>query len=471
MSKGVRIQSIVLFSFFIVSGYAQQICISGNALSYAGTRLDFMCTGDWITGYEQELATCWVNDSGNFNVTIKLNTTRQILMHLGAYLGYFFVEPGKTYQLILPERLEKTPEEILNPYFQPEEIHLGLANFDQNDLNMLVVMFQDAYVPFYEKHVNNSFTRTDIQKLETDIQNMEKPFQNQKGEYFRNYRRYRYGMLKLLANQQKVQSLSDEYFNNQPVLYNNPAYADLFNQVFNKYLIFYSRTEEGKQIFVDINQKGSYKALLTTLSKNTNFSNDTLKELVILKQVHDEFYGNQFSRNGLLKILDSLVVSTQIAVHRQIGMVIKQKITRLLPGFEPPAFELLDTDGKLVKLEDFRGRYVYLNFCTCQSYTCLNEFNSIASLYTRFKEKLTILTIATDPMEEVLRQFLLKNKYDWKFLLYDRQPGVLKAYDIRAYPTYFLIGPDGKLIFSPAPSPAEDFEKKLFDVMKTRGDL
>jgi hypothetical protein len=55
--------------------------------------------------------------------------------------------------------------------------------------------------------------------------------------------------------------------------------------------------------------------------------------------------------------------------------------------------------------------------------------------------------------------------------LYDRQPDVLKEYDIRAFPTYFLIGPDGKLILSPAPSPSEDFESELFEVMKARGDL
>jgi len=95
----------------------------------------------------------------------------------------------------------------------------------------------------------------------------------------------------------------------------------------------------------------------------------------------------------------------------------------------------------------------------------------LADLYKRHKDRLTILTIATDPMEEVLRQFLAKNQYDWKFLHYDNQPGILKEYDIRAFPTYFLIGPDGRLIYSPALSPAENFEQKLFEAMKDRGDL
>jgi hypothetical protein len=94
----------------------------------------------------------------------------------------------------------------------------------------------------------------------------------------------------------------------------------------------------------------------------------------------------------------------------------------------------------------------------------------LASLYQNHKDRLTIITIATDPMEDVLRQFLSKNNYSWKFLYYDNQPEILKEYDIRAFPTYFLIGPDGKLIHSPAASPSENFEQ-LFETMKARGDL
>ena len=95
----------------------------------------------------------------------------------------------------------------------------------------------------------------------------------------------------------------------------------------------------------------------------------------------------------------------------------------------------------------------------------------LADLYQKHRERLVILTVATDPQEEVLKQFLMKNNYNWIFLHYDRQPEILKDYDIRAFPTYFLIGPDGKLVFSPALSPAENFEQKLFEAMKLRGDL
>jgi peroxiredoxin len=466
-----RLRFVPVFVFLLLSLHARQTTFSGHAPSYAGTDLTFMQSADWFTGLENTTGTCTVGPDGNFTFTTDLTATVQVILPLGPYRGYFFAEPGKEYKLVLPDKEELAPEDVLNPYYQPEEIHLGMTNFSQDELNMLIVMFNDAFVPYYEKHVNSLYVKTDIQKLEADIRNMEAPFTKYDSDYFRVYRNYRYGMLKMLANQQKTRSLSEEYFDGKPVLYRNPAYGDLFNQVFEKYFIFVGRTEAGKKIYADINEKGSYRALMQTLSTAGGFSNDTLKEIIILKQLHDEFYGNQFSRQGILKILDSLESSTLIAMHRDIASSIRRKITRLLAGYPPPPFTLTDNQGKVVSLSDFAGRYVYLNFCTCQSYACLNEFNSLAKMHERLGEKLVILTVATDPMDTVLEKFLAKNQYNWTFLLYDKQPGILKEYDIRAFPTYFLIGPDGKLVYSPAPSPAEDIESRLFELMRNRGDL
>jgi peroxiredoxin len=469
MVKGVIF--IVFLASLNLSLSSNETIITGTAPTYAGMELVFFGTSDWITGTETVTAKCMVSDSGRFEALIDLDSTIQLYTYIGIYKGYFFAEPGNTYNLVLPEYRGKLPEDILNPYYEPVEIHLGLANFTSDDLNMLITMFDDTYVPYYDKHVNNIYGRPDFKKIDDDIQQIEVSFKDYSNEYFNNYRRYRYGMLKMLANRQRVQSLSDEYFDNQPVRYSNVAYADLFNQVFHKYFSFFGRTDSGRKIFNDINESGSYYELLETLAGTGNFDNDTLTELIILKQMHDEYYGSEFSRNGLINILDTLISVTSISEHARIGKNIRHKITRLQAGYEPPFFELEDTNGKLVSLDDFKGSYVYLNFCTCQSYACLNEFNLLSLLHQRHKDRLAIVTIATDPQEEVLRQFLSKNKYDWIFLHFDRQPDILKEYDIRAFPTYFLIGPDGKLISSPAASPAENFEQRFFEILRSRGDL
>ena len=118
MIRMERLPAVLLFLLIFVSGHAQQTHISGKAPSYAGTKLEFLQTGDWITGQEDVIGSCIVSGSGDFSLWLDMKTTRQVMVHLGIYLGYFFAEQGKTYQLVLPERVEKTPEDKLNPYFQ-----------------------------------------------------------------------------------------------------------------------------------------------------------------------------------------------------------------------------------------------------------------------------------------------------------------------------------------------------------------
>ncbi|MBN1158846.1 MAG: TlpA family protein disulfide reductase [Bacteroidales bacterium] len=449
----------------------QNVVISGNAPAYTGMELVFMQNSDWITHTEEIVGKTSVDTNGNFRLEAQISGTTLLFAYMGVYRAYFYAEPGRHYELILPEYTEKLPEERLNPYFQYEDLHLGIRNFNENDLNMLIMMFDDTYNPYYNKHVYDVYTKPDMAILEHDIIQMEEPFRKYNNPFFRDYRHYVYGLLKMSANQQRVQSLSDEYFNGRPVLYGHPVYGELFARVFDKYFVFFGRTEDGKRIYHDINQLGDFDALVASISKTNNFSNDTLRELVILKELHDEYYSDQFSRKALLNILDTLISRTSIEEHRSIGQNIRNKITRLQAGFAPPLFELLDSDGNSVKLSDFIGSYIYLNFCTFQSYTCLNEFNMLATIHRKYRDKLVIITITTDPDGDEFRAFRLKNEYNWVFLHYDRDPEIIKQYDIRAFPMYFLIGPDGRLILSPAPSPAENFESRWLEIMRLKGDL
>ena len=465
-----------LFSLLLASGLvtdlsAQPVIISGNAPSYAGQELVFNTIADYISGTEKELGRGMIGPSGDFRIEIPAENTLQVFAALGVFKTFLWIEPRQEYRVILPEKVEKSPEEVLNPFFEPVEIQLAIENFREDELNTLIMMFRDAYNPYYNKHVNDIYTKPQAGRIEADIDLIEKSFSNYTNPYFKAYRFYSYGQLKLLANMQKVSSIAQEYFNGKPFLYDHPAYMELFDQVYDKYFTFLGRSDAGKKIYSDINQFHSYSSLLKTLSEEPHITNDTLREMVILKSVYDEFYGMEFSRDGLLSILDSLILTTRVSMHKQTGMIIRHKITRLQEGYDPPDFTLLDADSNRISLKDFLGKYVYLNFCTSSSYTCLNEYKLLHDIYQRHHKKLAVVTISTDPYDSSFDQFRSKNNYQWVFLYYGHQPGVIKDFDIRAFPTYFLIGPDGKLIYSPAPSPSENFEIKLFEAMRARGDL
>jgi peroxiredoxin len=246
---------------------------------------------------------------------------------------------------------------------------------------------------------------------------------------------------------------------------------ELFNLLYDKYFLFFARTGKNSEVYGNITDEHSYTNLKRTLARDDVLANDTLMEMVILKGLHDGFFDDKFSRKALLSILDLLYRSTTIPEHLMIAENIRSKVTRLLPGFVPTPFELYSIDGKLMSLNDFKGKYVYLNFCTTTSYSCLQEFSLLEKLYEKHKQRLEIVTISVDRDVSDLKNFLEQTEYQWTFLHYGNKPEIIKDFDVRAYPTYFLIGPDRRLILSPAPTPRENFEIQFFNYLRTIGEI
>jgi peroxiredoxin len=207
------------------------------------------------------------------------------------------------------------------------------------------------------------------------------------------------------------------------------------------------------------------------LANDKVLGNSELLDMVILKGIYSEFYDDNYSRSALLEILNSLIEENRYPKLTEVAKSIRRKATKLLSGFDPPDFELYDGDSNLVKIQDFKGKYVYLNFCSCFSYTCLNEFKFLSSLYEKYNEYLEIITVLVDNDKNVINSFLERSNYKWIFLHYGNQSSVIKDYDVRAFPTYYLIDADGKLALSPSPGPGEDFEARLFKLLRARGDL
>jgi peroxiredoxin len=462
---------IILLSVICSHKIFSQVVISGKQTSYAGTELVFKTFSDPFTDEETDLGKCVVSDSGEFSVSIPIKETTLIIVHLGVYKGFLYIEPDKHYTILLPDKKDKTKAEKLNPFFEESEFHFAIKDISPDDLNFKILSFDDAYQPYLQKFAENMRVRNKTSLLDTAISDLKKNLSGNSNVFFNSYVNYKIGYLKNLAYQQKSKSISRQYFENCAILYNNPSYLNLFNQVYNKYFYYFGLGNNGKKIFEAVNSYKSYYSLNKILLLDSVLLNDSLRELVILKNIHDEFYSSFFSRSGLLAILDSLALQTRITRHKEYALLIKDKITRLMPGFEPPPFELFDRNKKLVKLSDFIGSYVYLNFCTCSSYGCIKEFDLLEKMYEKYQGKLVIITISTDETIEEMIDYLNKSNFKWTFLHYENQPDILEEYDIRAYPYYFLIGPDGKLILSPAKSPAESFEMDLFKTMRARGDI
>jgi peroxiredoxin len=466
--------NILLLAFISITLYshlqAANVTISGTDSAYAGTQVEFVMYADQISNSELTLGITSFARDGSFSLSFELKETGYVFAYIGIYRIFLFAEPDSEYSVVLPPRSDKQPGDLLNPYFTPVDVHLATTNFEDDELNTLIRMFNDAYLPYYNKHIMAIRNKEDFSDLDKDIARMDKPFEYSKNKYFNEYRWYQYGRLRYLAVQQKSKSISGEYFRGRPVLLSNPAYMELFNKVYEKYFHHFERTEEGKGLGEAIGD-GDLNRLRKLLAKDDVLGDSGLLDLVILKGLHDEFYNDKYSRSALLEILNQMISGNKFPALTDVAENIRIKTTRLLTGFEPPEFELYDRDSNLISLRNFRGKYVYLNFCSCFSYTCLNEFKMISSLYAKHKDILEVVTIIVDNDKDVINSFLDRSNYSWVFLHYGHQSAVIKDYDIRAFPTYYLIDREGKLVISPAPAAGDEFETHLFKIMRSRGEL
>ncbi len=468
--------------FSAVNLSATKTKISCTAPSYSGEEIVFFSYSNMISFNEIELCRSLVDDSGRFECEFDLNQTHIIFTNLGVYNCFFYVDPGFEYQIRLPEKRLKSEAEEQNPYFEPLSVQLAVKPTvslsgkplpqTNEELNFNIRAFNDSFYPYYYKYVISAYTNNiDRKELDQVIETILSPFLDIQHHFFKTYVKYRIGLLQYYGNQQSTKTIADEYFRTAEICYNNPSYMELFNNVFGNYFDNFSAEHPDSRIGLILNRENNYSKANELLKKDQNLENDQLRELVFLKGIYDGFYGTGYSKSAMLILLDSVLVKSQYDIHHGISTDIMRMITKLLPGYKPPDFELYDRDSNLISLEYFKDQYIYLGFCNSFSYYCIKEYELLRNLNKRHKEHLMIITILVDDSYQKMIELVDYNKYDWIFLHFSNQPEILDNYDVKAYPTYYLIGPDGNLLLSPAPSPLEDFEGRLFQIMRARGDI
>ncbi|MDR1672222.1 MAG: redoxin domain-containing protein [Bacteroidales bacterium] len=455
---------------------AQQVEISGNAPRYAGETLKVKTTDNYFSLTEITLAECTVAANGDFYFVFDLSSPRVTWLYLGVFKARLCTEPGMRYIVELPPRTDKTQEEAESAFFETVPIYLqvlsttdkdGRIVLAQSEVNNLLVRFDAVYNPVYSQ-LAEDVMRQRMVYPDSLAKALLRQFLPSGNPYFDSYVTYRCGLLYYVGRTTNVKRLSNDYFSGKPILQENEAYMELFNLTYRDYFMYFGRTQEGRAIYPVVNERKNFGELKQLLAQDGVLAGDSLLELVIMKNLFDEFYSNRFSRQSLLSLIDSLITRTSVAAYRQMGAQIREKITKLLRGYAPPAFSLYNQDRELVSPESYKGKYVYLMFCTTQNYVCLSQYELLKEIYRTHSKWLKIVVIAVDEHFEDMFEFRRKSGYLWDFLHYAHQPGVLEAYDIRTFPAYFLIDPEGKLLLSPAPE-AGEIEQRLYFELSNKG--
>lgn len=465
MIKGISFAILLVISFGI---NAQQVVIKGNAKTYAGEELKWHCYEDLITYKERELATCVVSEKGDFEFKFNIDETLNSFIHLSVFKGFLFIEPGKEYKIVLPQKVEKLPEDELNPFFKEMEFYVTVLNEDSTGLNNSIKKFDDLYENFLKfaiQKYKGNLNKTVVDSIVTALENSLILKDN---KYFNNYKKYKFASLRMATVQRNKEKMIKDNFQNRPILYQNTAYMEVFNQLFTNYLSYLSNTEHGKEIPYFLIKLKSLEKIRSAMDSVEYLTNDTLQELIIAKSLFDNFYKDDYPRESILFMLDSVSKKSSNKENNLIANNILENLTTLLPNYLAPDFDLVNKKGKNVSLVDFKDEFIYLNFINPNSYTCLQELEVLKQMHQRKYELFNIVSICVCKDVKEMKDFVSKNKYDWPFLFYDKNNELLKKYNVKVYPTYYLINPDGKLVMAPAFPPTEEtFEARYYDILKS----
>ena len=116
-------------------------------------------------------------------------------------------------------------------------------------------------------------------------------------------------------------------------------------------------------------------------------------------------------------------------------------------GVDAPNFTLKNLEGKEVSLNEFRGKYVLVNFWATWCGPCKIEMPSLETLYQRFKNKNFVMLAISNVMygATVVKAFVKANKINFPVLL-DQQLKTSNRFGVVSLPSTFMIDPKGKII-------------------------
>lgn len=124
------------------------------------------------------------------------------------------------------------------------------------------------------------------------------------------------------------------------------------------------------------------------------------------------------------------------------------EIKSVSPGEPAKSFSLKDEEGDTHTLEDYKGKYVLLDFWAGWCQPCLDEFPVMRDIYNDFsREDFEIIGISTEIDKDVWRADIKKFQNPWPQLYggngFDQE--TFKTYKGGGIPFYVLIDPEGNI--------------------------
>ena len=117
-----------------------------------------------------------------------------------------------------------------------------------------------------------------------------------------------------------------------------------------------------------------------------------------------------------------------------------------LQGSQAPDFELKNSEGETVRLSDYRGNLVFLNFWATWCPPCIEELPAMMEMNRTFEgRRFEMLGISVDTRWDDVNGYLDEHGFELSTVL-DPGQNTKQAYKVTGFPETFLIDGDGTVL-------------------------
>ncbi len=402
-----------------------------------------------------------LNSDGTFKDTLRNITTGYYNFKFGNESSKLYLEPG--FEL----NLQLNPSE-----FDESITYTGIGADENNYLAKKIVNQEKLAAISSYKHLG-SLDENQYIKTVDSLKLLAEDFltsQNLKNKYFINLEQadIHYGWINNLSRFE----LYKRFISKNPKFKKSDNFPEIASQVdlenedlmkVNNYRTFVA--SHYQEIATDLAKNDSIEAdiaLLKTIVKDVK--SPVIKENLLYNNAK---YGITYTKE-LQNYYDIFMANSTNDEHKKDITEKYNKRQKLSKGADSPSFKDYENyAGGTSSLEDFRGKYVYVDVWATWCGPCKREIPHLKEVEKKYHDKdIVFISMSIDAAkdhdkwkkmvkEEELGGVQLFAPNDWKSQF-------VKDYGILGIPRFILIDPDGKIVDSNAPRPSSKELINLF---------
>ena len=314
----MRCRFLILTLLLFCSGFlmAQSASVHAIAQDYAGQTIHTVIAWNPFITINEYSNRVVCSEQGEFEQVIPLESPRVVQFETGIYQAYLYMEPGYHYEVVFPDYLEKKWNDQISPFYQPIALPLVVSSRTSlssgekvdgsEDVNHTIASFDSLFITANREIIAH---RKQGKPVNTDslIQQLEVAFTGDSSSFFSDYRRFRYGALKLNEGRTGLPQLSRDYLA-PTVMEWHPGFVELFRALFKDFIFYYAGSEEGQKFRNIVNRNQQLQQARQLVQNHPAVWSDTLAEMILLQEFSELFYRGEYHKEAILIMLDSMAL-------------------------------------------------------------------------------------------------------------------------------------------------------------------